>query len=541
MAVKFKAELILESIKDAFFALDNRGCFSYVNENAELILNYSRKELLGKNLWDLFPRARQNKLFRECQKVIKSELPSEYSEFNTLVEKWLDIRIFPCNGGVSVYFRDITEAKGNEEALKLAYERNLFLASILESSSQPFALICPESGQIKDCNKAFCSLTGYTREEILNQVFWFGNLTPTEWYECDSQIINEVLTTGEPKRYEREYLHKDGHCIPVELFIQQSINENKYIHAFVSDITERKKIEKELEVRKNEREMARLERLNLIGRIAGGLCHEMKNPLTTIRGFLQFLGVRSDCASEEKKYYQIIIGELDRVNQIIEELLNMSKDKIVELKLQNLNNIIEKIYPLISGSALIKNKEVYLQLGQVPDLNLDDKEICQLILNLAQNGLEAMPAGGKLYIKTYTDQEKVILEVQDAGSGIRPEIIDKLGTPFVTTKEKGTGLGLAVCYGIAERNNAKIDYLTGPQGTTFFVKFENVIKTNDKRIIEINQNASPIGLVLNNQYAVEVVGQGQFQLCLLQEEFKEEIKENDQDQAIPQGSEVEVG
>jgi len=139
--------------------------------------------------------------------------------------------------------------------------------------------------------------------------------------------------------------------------------------------------------------------------------------------------------------------------------------------LHHLNSIIDALFPLIQAEATLSGKTVELGLGECPELLLDEKEIRQLILNLALNGLEAMDAGGKLTIKTYTDMQDVILEIQDQGSGIKEELLDKLGTPFLTTKENGTRLGLAVCYSVASRHNAAIEVKTGEWGTTFFVRF----------------------------------------------------------------------
>jgi signal transduction histidine kinase len=104
--------------------------------------------------------------------------------------------------------------------------------------------------------------------------------------------------------------------------------------------------------------------------------------------------------------------------------------------------------------------------------NIDANEIRQLLLNLTLNGLEAMQAGGNLFIRTFLEDNKVVLAVEDQGSGIDPSVYDKLGTPFVTTKETGTGLGLAICYSIAARHNATMGVDTGPKGTTFKVAFK---------------------------------------------------------------------
>ena len=103
---------------------------------------------------------------------------------------------------------------------------------------------------------------------------------------------------------------------------------------------------------------------------------------------------------------------------------------------------------------------------------VDPKEIRQLILNLSKNGLEAMEAGGCLTIHTCTKGDEVWLSVEDQGHGIDPELLEKIGTPFFTTKETGTGLGLAICYSIAARHHARIDVQTGPDGSTFSVIFQ---------------------------------------------------------------------
>jgi two-component system, sporulation sensor kinase E len=114
---------------------------------------------------------------------------------------------------------------------------------------------------------------------------------------------------------------------------------------------------------------------------------------------------------------------------------------------------------------------VRIELDEIPDMLLDEAEIRQLLLNLVRNGLEAMEQGGCVTIKTYGEGSLVTLEVCDQGAGIAPEIIERLGIPFTTTKSEGTGLGLAVCYSIANRHNATISFKTGLRGTTVFVHF----------------------------------------------------------------------
>jgi signal transduction histidine kinase len=222
-----------------------------------------------------------------------------------------------------------------------------------------------------------------------------------------------------------------------------------------------------------EKEMARLDRLNLIGEMAAGFGHEIRNPMTTVRGFLQIIG-KKEKHVQEKEYFDLMIKEMDRANSIITEFLSLAKNKAVNIREQSLNSIIESFYPLLQADALNAEKNIQKQLGEIPQLLLDEKEICQLILNLVRNGFEAMPTGGKLIIRTMMDGGEAVLAVQDEGTGIAAEVLGKMGTPFFTTKDQGTGLGLAVCYSIAARHKARIDLETTPAGTTFYVRFKPI-------------------------------------------------------------------
>lgn len=230
----------------------------------------------------------------------------------------------------------------------------------------------------------------------------------------------------------------------------------------ITDITERKLYE---------RELARLDRLNLVGELAAGIGHEVRNPMTTVRGFLQ-LYRNKEAFIQYKESFDLMIDELDRANSIITEFLSLAKSKALDLKVQQLNTIIENLFQLIQADATLSDKSIILRLEKIPVLFLDEKEIRQMIINLFRNGMEAMSPGGNLTIKTSTDDNEVVLTVQDQGKGIEPHVLENIGTPFFTTKDNGTGLGLAVCYTIAARHNAVINIETSPTGTTFFVRFK---------------------------------------------------------------------
>lgn len=205
--------------------------------------------------------------------------------------------------------------------------------------------------------------------------------------------------------------------------------------------------------------------------MAASIGHEVRNPMTTVRGFLQVLADKDEFR-DFIGYFDLMIKELDRANSIITEFLCLAKNKTIELRLQNLKTIVENLFPLIQADGFVTDKYISLELDDIPDIYLDEKEIKQLMLNLVRNGLESMSPGQTLTLKVYREKNDVVLAVKDEGEGIPEHLLEKLGTPFFTTKEKGTGLGLAVCYSIAERHKAKIDVKTGPGGTTFFVRFK---------------------------------------------------------------------
>ena len=216
-------------------------------------------------------------------------------------------------------------------------------------------------------------------------------------------------------------------------------------------------------------EMARLDRLNLIGEMAASISHEVRNPMTTVKGFLQLLMHKQE--PREKELFDLMIEELDRANSILSEFLSISRTKPTLLECHNINDIVTSTLPLFQADANNNNQFLTIELGKVPNFKINTQEIRQLLLNLVRNGFEAMPSGGQLRIRTFYSNDEVVLSVSDEGKGMEQYILEKLGTPFFTTKDNGTGLGLAVCYGIVSRHSGNISVESSPRGTTFSVYF----------------------------------------------------------------------
>lgn len=352
---------------------------------------------------------------------------------------------------------DVTEQKKTKEELLRSEER---FSQAFNASPIAMAISMLATGEFIDVNASFGRIFQHERTEILGR-------TPEELHfwsnAADGSRITQMIMDREPIReMELQCNRKNGDQALVMYTAERlNINGEPCILSILTDITERK----EMEI-----EMYRLDRLGLVGEMAASIGHEIRNPMTTVRGFLQIIKENPEYV-KEREHFDLMIEELDRANVIITEFLSLAKNKMVELKQRNLKSIINNIMPLIQASAVSMGQNINLEMEKIPDLLLDEKEIRQMVLNLVYNAMESMSLGGTVTIKIYQEDKNVVLLVKDQGCGIDPQMVEKIGTPFFTTKEQGTGLGLAICYGIASRHQARIDFETGSTGTAFFVRF----------------------------------------------------------------------
>jgi len=352
---------------------------------------------------------------------------------------------------------DVTEQKQMQEELILSEER---FSKAFMASPYAMAINTLEEGEFIDVNDSFCGLVNTNRKETL------GKTSLELGYWLDRQDVSRIrhkIINNEPIREMEVYFRRSTGEERLGLYTGERFDTKgePCILSIMTDITHRR----EMEV-----EMIRLERLGLVGEMSASIAHEIRNPMTTVRGFLQILK-EDEKYINESEYFELMIEELDRANSIITDFLSLAKNKMVELRAVNIKSILVNMMPLLQATAVVNGQYIRLEAEEVPNLLLDEKEIRQLVLNLFNNALEAMPEGRAVIIRTYTKDGNVILAVQDEGWGIDTELLEKLGTPFFTTKDQGTGLGLAVCFGIAARHQAKIEIETSPLGTTFFVRF----------------------------------------------------------------------
>lgn len=325
--------------------------------------------------------------------------------------------------------------------------------------------LLPEA-TIKYITPSALTITGYTPEEYYqDNNLIFKLIHPDDYPLLKDFLYNMPHSLLTPLTL--RLIRKDKTVLWIEQKCSALFDEKQNliaIEGIIRDITERKKLE----------QMAALfDQMNMVGSMAATVAHEIRNPMTTVRGYLQFMGRKNEYQKDHTKF-ELMIGEIDRANSIIQEYLSLSRRKVVALTHCSLTTIIETLFPLIQADATGSKIYASLDLAPVPYLLLDENEIRQLLLNLVRNSIEAMPRGGNLKIYTFSEEDTVVLGISDEGSGISPQILEQLGKPFVTTKDTGTGLGIPICYQIAHRHQATIKIDTSTHGTTFFIYFKQL-------------------------------------------------------------------
>ncbi|AYA75716.1 PAS domain-containing sensor histidine kinase [Bacillus sp. Y1] len=249
------------------------------------------------------------------------------------------------------------------------------------------------------------------------------------------------------KSIEYKLKRQDGTTMDFEVSSLKIIFEGvEAVLSIGKDITEKNEQTDQL--------LQKSEKLALLGQMAAGIAHEIRNPLTSIRGFVQLFKGDQD----QNVYYDIVLSELDRINGIVGEFLFLSKPTTTAMQERDVKKLINDVVPLIQTQTILSNIQIGMEYeSNLPYVYCDENQLKQVFLNILKNATEAMPNGGTIDLKVKKGKAKgVLIQIADQGVGIPKERIPKLGEPFYTTKEKGTGLGLMTCYKIIENHKGQL-------------------------------------------------------------------------------------
>ena len=220
------------------------------------------------------------------------------------------------------------------------------------------------------------------------------------------------------------------------------------------------------EIKLLQEKVKRSEKLAAIGELAAGVAHEIRNPLSSIRGFAQFLQHSLKDKPQEKEYAETMVTEVDRINRVVTDLLTFARPMAVEISPTDITELIEHSVRLVEADALSRDVNIQMKISDLTKLPLDAGQITQALLNLLLNALQALPPKGTIEIGAELDSSdsRLHLWVKDDGPGIPPNLVEKIFEPFYTSHEKGTGLGLAIVHKIAENHNGEIRVNSPPKG-----------------------------------------------------------------------------
>ncbi|OPH60255.1 hypothetical protein BC351_17305 [Paenibacillus ferrarius] len=381
--------------------------------------------------------------------------------------------------GVYAILKDLTEVKEQKKEIDKLYKQNQL---ILNSVSEGIYGI-DMSGRTIFWNQAAEAITGWKVDEMLGRQI-HNLIRPTKsdgtyYSNEESPILNTILDHEVSVMKEDRFWRKDGTTFPVEYMSSPMLEGRGQVLGTVitfKDITELKKTQELL---------IKSDKLSAVGQLAAGVAHEIRNPLTALKGFLQLLKTNNE---REQYYIEIMQKELQRIEFIVNEFLFVSKPQATHFVTRTVDSIVMSTIELLQPQALLGNIEIAAEIAPgLPMVSCDEHQIKQVFINILKNALEAMDQGGTLRIEAEPDAygRNITIRFIDQGCGIAPERLPKLGEPFYSTKEKGTGLGLMVCYRIIEAHGGLMQIRSKlEEGTTVEITLPSTTTNIHKGVSE---------------------------------------------------------
>jgi PAS domain S-box-containing protein len=482
---------LFEYSSDVVFTLDLAGNLFSLNRAGEALTGYSREEALRMNVnqWIVpghqsrFGRAMAGLLQDRAHRTCEVEILCRSGETITLE---CGMSLLYNDGAAALVQnvgRNITERKRTEELLRRSEEK-FFKA--FHSLPVSLSITSMSDGRILDANERFVRLTGFSREEALGHTTLELGLWPRP--EARREWQEQLLREGRVVDREVEIAHRSGPPRTVLLSAEMiDLHGELCVLSCGRDVTEQRLLEAQLR---------QAQKMEAIGRLAGGVAHDFNNLLSVIIGYSDMLYEELGPAGHLRRRVEQIRGAADRAASLTRQLLAFSRQQMLSQRVLDLNTVIREISRLVErlvGEDVRVVLELEATLGSV---KADGSQLEQVIMNLAVNARDAMPHGGRLVFRTRNSDltespdkrysvrpgQYVELEVTDTGCGMDGETLERIFEPFFTTKEmgKGTGLGLATVYGIVKQSGGYIWAASQPnRGASFHILLPRVEESPD--------------------------------------------------------------
>ena len=474
-----------EEALDAIFIADaETGVLVDCNRAATVLVGREKSELVGKHQRILHPpeeiRGEFSRTFKQHLKekegqVLETQIITKSGEIKDVAIK---TNVFELRGKklIQGIFRDITELKRAEEALKESEEKYRVL---VESSPNLVAIY--QDGALKYVNKAMCERLGWTFEEMTSPSFNPIEKTVSQKFQAlVKESIAKMLGGASLPPFEINLKTRDGLELPVMVKAFGIVYNGKPADEIILiDITERKRMEEELEryakhleelVEERTKKLREAERWAAIGETAAMVGHDLRNPLTSIAGAAYLLKTTLGSKMDDKtrESLELIEKNVRDSDKIVKDLLEYSGEIQLELTVTNPKSLAEEALSIFN---IPENVRVIDLSKNEPGITVDVEKMQRVFVNLIKNAVEAMPEGGTLSISSRKTNGDVEVSFADTGIGMTKEDVEKAFGPFFTTKAKGLGLGLAISKRIVEKHGGSILVESTPgKGSTFTVR-----------------------------------------------------------------------
>lgn len=338
-------------------------------------------------------------------------------------------------------------------------ENKMQLYDALFNQTSDCVAVTDLQGRLLAVNKKFEELHQWKQEEVVGTII---PMIPEEYWEAIFQMFQRIIRGEEISGVDIVMLRKDGSTFIANVSIFPLKNDYGEVIAVVGigrDVSENKKAEELL--RKSEK-------LSLVGELAAGIAHEIRNPLTALKGFMQLL------KAQNANYIDIMLVEIERINNIVNEFMSMAKPHSIKFVNINLKTLIEDVAAFMRPQALLHKVEIKVDFAiDIEEFVCEPNQLKQLLMNILKNAIEAMPDGGEVSLFAATAEDGHLrIQVTDQGQGMPEDALARLGEPFYSLKENGTGLGLAICHRIVEAHKGSLTFKSTLQrGTTVEICF----------------------------------------------------------------------
>jgi PAS domain S-box-containing protein len=449
----------LNAVSDLFVAFDKDWNYTYLNAKAAAFTGHRPEDLVGRNIWEMFPEAVGHEFYQHIMRTVGSQ---SICRFETAYAdgRWYEHRAYPHSSGLSLFSSDITDQKRSEEHL-------LLRDRAINAANQGIVITDPSKpdNPILYASPGFERMTGYSLSETIGR-----NCRFLQCAESDPEMVaqlREAIRIGESCTVELINQRKDGTHFWNEVSISPVRDDNGRLSHFIgvqADVTERHVMSDRLQ---------QSQKMESIGRLAGGVAHDFNNMLSVINGCTELV---LETMTEDQPSFAML-KEVKRAGEraagLTRQLLAYSRQQLIAPQLIDLNEVV------IDTEGMLRRllgEDIEFVTNLEPELwciRADRSQMEQVLINLALNARDAMQSGGCITLATHNLylEEPIagvqsearpgmyaVLEVSDTGCGIAPNAIDNLFEPFFTTKAKGkgTGLGLAVVHGIVTQSGGHI-------------------------------------------------------------------------------------